>query len=91
MQCPTCKKLIQGEFKFCPHCGAKTNVVCSGCGKEMMPDWVACPYCGLGAKVAAPLYPPQHPSHHQTYHSNSSSSGHRNKRKKGLLGNFFSS
>lgn len=96
MQCPVCNKPIDGEFKFCPHCGSKSSNNCSGCGKNMMPDWVACPYCGLGAKMPAPpSYPPQHipyptsPHRHSDYHSDSS--GQHRKRKKGLLGNFFSS
>lgn len=95
MQCPACNKLIQGEFKFCPHCGNKLNNACSGCGKNIMPEWAVCPHCGLAAKAPAASFPNhniQHPTHShndKTYHSDSS--GHHRKRKKGLLGSFFSS
>lgn len=91
MQCPACNKPVQGDFKFCPHCGNKNNTVCPSCGKNMMPEWVACPYCGLAAKSP---YSPQNiqykPSSHNQHDYHSDSSGHYHKRKKGLLGNFFS-
>ena len=93
MQCSACNKLIQGDFKFCPHCGSKFNTDCSGCGKNMMLEWVTCPYCGLSSKGPATLQPPpniQYPTsshNHHDYHSDSS--GHHGKHKKGLLGNFF--
>ncbi len=105
MQCSACKKMLQGDFNFCPYCGNKTNRACPGCGKEMMADWVTCPYCraALGQAGVVPppppptsqQYPPTshgYPQGHNHGHSNyhSDSSGHRNKRKKGLLGSFFS-
>ena len=105
MQCTTCSKTIQGEFSFCPHCGIKLNTACPGCGKNMMPEWVNCPYCGLTASTKAPVHvqPAQNtqypnpsynnqnyqPTHNSNYHSDSS--GQQHKRKKGMLGSFFSS
>ncbi|BBB91803.1 double zinc ribbon [Methylomusa anaerophila] len=106
MQCPVCSKQIQDEFKFCPHCGNKVNTSCAGCGKSLQPEWVTCPYCGLAAKGQAAQstpsqpsqhpqnpqynqYPPTYPPGRRDYHSGSS--GHHQRRKKGLLGNFFSS
>ena len=104
MQCTACKKMLQGDFNFCPYCGNKMNKACPSCGKEMMADWVTCPYCrtalGQPGFVVPPPPPPspQHtPMQHgypQGYnhgHSNyhSDSSGHHHKRKKGVLGSFF--
>ncbi len=94
MQCSACKANIQGDFKFCPHCGNKINTLCPSCGKDMMPDWIACPYCGLAAKMPTASFSPpnmQHPAsshYNQSYHSDSS--GHHRHHKKGLLGSFFS-
>lgn len=104
MQCTACSKIIQGEFAFCPHCGNKITKGCSNCGKMMMPEWINCPYCGSPAvKGTAVAYTPQnnqypppaynnqnyHSAHNPNYHSDSS--GQHHKRKKGVLGSFFSS
>ena len=103
MQCTACKKMIQGDFNFCPYCGNKMNMACPGCGKPMMADWVTCPYCRAALGQPGFVQPPQNPQYnpapthgypqgyqhgHSNYHSDSS--GHHNKRKKGLLGSFFS-
>lgn len=102
MQCTACKKPIQGDFNFCPYCGNKTNMACPGCGKTVMADWTACPYCRAALGPPVFVQPPQNMQHnsaphgyqhgyqhgHSSYHSDSS--GHHHKRKKGLLGRFFS-
>ena len=54
--CKNCGKQINGDFKFCPHCGAKieeetpkegsSNIFCSSCGKSINSDFNVCPFCG---------------------------------------------
>ncbi|MCW2278481.1 zinc ribbon domain-containing protein [Heliophilum fasciatum] len=55
MQCTRCQRMIQDDFRFCPHCGTETAPArCPGCGKTTNPDWAACPYCGVALKGAPP-------------------------------------
>ena len=101
MQCSNCQKALQGDFKFCPYCGAEVikNTTCHSCHKQVEPAWVSCPYCGSDLK--APVRRPtqeqparrpeqQWPPYAHGHHRGSSSSRYRRKRK-GFLGNFFSS
>lgn len=54
--CKNCEKQINGDFKFCPYCGAKneketpkensSNIFCSSCGKSVNKDFNVCPFCG---------------------------------------------
>ena len=50
--CKNCGKQINGDFKFCPYCGAKneeeisSNILCSSCGKPIKSDFNVCPFCG---------------------------------------------
>lgn len=54
--CKNCGKQINGDFKFCPYCGAKneketpkensSNIFCSSCGKSVNSDFNVCPFCG---------------------------------------------
>ena len=54
--CKNCGEQINGDFKFCPHCGAKneeeipkeetSNIFCSSCGKSVNSDFNVCPFCG---------------------------------------------
>ena len=101
MICQNCKNNLQGDFKFCPSCGAQVTQkpFCPGCGKEADASWVACPYCGYkfsGQSVNTP--PPQRPVYepkHGSYHGSSSgrifgSRSGKHHRRKGFLGNLFS-
>lgn len=105
MNCPNCKKTLQDDAKFCPHCGTAItkNPHCPSCGKQADPAWVFCPGCGASLKGQPnqniPVQPPQQPQqqypqnpyqapYSHGYHRGSSS---RKRRKKGFLGNLFSS
>lgn len=100
MNCTACQKPLQPEHRFCPYCGTPAKLTCISCGKETQAEWVSCPYCGTNLKkpaVQPPIVPPAQPGHPgQPYHDyrgghySTSSSGHRHRRKKGLLERFFS-
>lgn len=44
--CPSCKRRVQGDFLFCPHCRNKLRDECENCGRPVSVRWAACPYCG---------------------------------------------
>ena len=100
MICQNCKNNLQGDFKFCPNCGAPATQkpFCPGCGKEADASWQACPYCGCKFNGLSPVAPPQRTIYepkHGSYHGSSSggifgsrSGNHR--RRKGFLGSLFS-
>ena len=102
MICQNCKTSLQGDFKFCPGCGAPATAqkpFCPGCGKETQVGWQACPHCGQRLNSPSVSIPPQQnvvyePRHGYHHGSNSGRffGGHSGKkRRKGFLGNLFSS
>jgi predicted amidophosphoribosyltransferase len=103
MNCPSCQKNLQGDFKFCPHCGAQTtqNLICPSCTKQTEPAWVTCPYCGSGLRgqanqqiPAQPPQPPQPPPQYQQppyQHGYNYGSSSKKRKKRGFLGGMFSS
>ena len=46
MKCPVCKKNIPDESLKCPHCNARTGVVCSKCGMVNPVGVLSCSKCG---------------------------------------------
>ena len=44
--CPSCKRRIQSEYLYCPHCRTKLRDECDNCGRPISVRWAACPYCG---------------------------------------------
>ena len=44
--CPACKRRVNPEFLFCPHCRSKLRDECENCGRPVSVRWAACPYCG---------------------------------------------
>lgn len=44
--CPSCKRGVQAEFAYCPHCGSKMKEECRNCKKTVSDEWQLCPYCG---------------------------------------------
>lgn len=44
--CRACKRRVQPDFLFCPHCRTRLRRECEGCGQPVSLRWVACPYCG---------------------------------------------
>ncbi|NLI13499.1 MAG: zinc-ribbon domain-containing protein [Peptococcaceae bacterium] len=61
MNCPSCQRALQDDFKFCPHCGAPIANNCYSCGKQVDPAWVSCPHCGAGLKGRASQHHPVNP------------------------------
>jgi len=43
--CLNCGKKIEKDFKICPYCGHKQELVCENCKKAVARDWSVCPYC----------------------------------------------
>jgi len=43
--CLNCGKKIEKDFKICPYCGHKQEMVCENCNKAVARDWSVCPYC----------------------------------------------
>jgi RNA polymerase subunit RPABC4/transcription elongation factor Spt4 len=43
--CLNCGKKIEKDFKICPYCGQKQELVCENCKKAVARDWSVCPYC----------------------------------------------
>jgi RNA polymerase subunit RPABC4/transcription elongation factor Spt4 len=43
--CINCGKKIDKDFKICPYCGQKQEMVCENCKKVVAHDWSVCPYC----------------------------------------------
>ncbi|MDA8442692.1 MAG: zinc ribbon domain-containing protein [Peptococcaceae bacterium] len=91
MQCPNCHSSLQGEFKFCPHCGTQIaqKSSCSACGQPAEPSWVSCPHCGNQLRSGATEQRMHQPLHGR-YHG-SSSSGGKHRKRRGFLGGIFSS
>ena len=62
--CRSCKRRVQADFMFCPHCRARLRRECEGCGQPMSLRWVVCPYCGrpapAPARVEVPAPAPAH-------------------------------
>ena len=44
--CPACKRRVNAESLFCPHCRSKLRDECENCGRPVSVRWAACPYCG---------------------------------------------
>lgn len=44
--CPSCKRRVQGDFLYCPHCRTKLRDECENCGRPVSVRWAACPFCG---------------------------------------------
>lgn len=53
--CPSCSGRIEGNPKFCPHCGNALVVGrrCTGCGNEIVGSPKFCPNCGTPQGVSA--------------------------------------
>lgn len=46
VECPGCGNIVNGTYKFCPHCAAQLKQTCNRCGAIMQQGWKCCPYCG---------------------------------------------
>ena len=59
LPCPKCKKDVKPGSKFCPHCGAKVNMVfvCPKCKGEVEHGSKFCPKCGAKLRWDKPIKP----------------------------------
>lgn len=60
--CPSCRRLVEKDFQFCPSCKTQLKDKCAKCERLLSFSWVACPSCGTvraGAAPAAQLDPAQ--------------------------------
>ncbi len=48
--CPSCAKILDKDFIYCPHCGAGLQQTCAQCGKPIESAWKVCPRCGTRLK-----------------------------------------
>jgi class 3 adenylate cyclase len=53
MKCPRCEQETPSDADFCPECGAKLALVCSGCGTANSPTHKFCKKCGQGLASGA--------------------------------------
>jgi RNA polymerase subunit RPABC4/transcription elongation factor Spt4 len=63
--CPSCRRLVDKDFQFCPSCQTQLRDQCAKCERLLSFAWVACPSCGTvrpGAAATAPSGPVQVPS-----------------------------
>ena len=56
--CPSCRRLTDKEFHFCPSCQTQLKDQCAKCERLLSFSWVACPYCNTTRPSAAPSVKP---------------------------------
>lgn len=52
--CPACRRRVQADFLYCPHCSTALRTPCSDCSKPLVLSWQTCPYCGTRQPAARP-------------------------------------
>jgi RNA polymerase subunit RPABC4/transcription elongation factor Spt4 len=57
--CPSCRRLTEKAFKFCPSCQTQLKDACASCNQLLSFSWVACPYCGTARPGAMPAPQPE--------------------------------
>lgn len=63
--CPSCRRLVEKDFQFCPSCQTQLKDKCAKCERLLSFSWVACPTCGTvraGSAGAAQPAPAQAPT-----------------------------
>ena len=56
--CPSCRRLTDKEYRFCPSCQTQLKDQCTKCERLLSFSWVACPYCSTTRPSAAPSVKP---------------------------------
>ncbi len=56
--CPSCRRLIEKDFQYCPSCQTQVKDQCTKCERLLSFSWVACPSCGTVRPGAAPQAEP---------------------------------
>lgn len=44
--CSGCGRLLNSEYRHCPHCREVLRRICRSCGHILQQGWVVCAYCG---------------------------------------------
>ena len=57
--CPSCRRLTDREYHFCPSCQTQLKDQCTKCERLLSFSWVACPYCGTSRPSTAPPEEPR--------------------------------
>jgi RNA polymerase subunit RPABC4/transcription elongation factor Spt4 len=57
--CPSCRRLVDKDFQFCPSCQTQLKDQCAKCERLLSFSWVACPSCGTARPGAAPAAQPR--------------------------------
>lgn len=52
--CPSCRRLTDKEFQYCPSCQTQLKDQCSKCERLLSFSWMACPYCGTSRPGSVP-------------------------------------
>ncbi len=52
--CPSCRRLTDKDFQFCPSCETQLKDQCAKCERLLSFSWVACPSCGTAREGAVP-------------------------------------
>ncbi len=52
--CPSCRRLTEKEFQYCPSCKTQLKDRCVKCERLLSYSWVACPSCGTVRETPAP-------------------------------------
>ncbi|HXJ94135.1 MAG TPA: zinc ribbon domain-containing protein [Terriglobia bacterium] len=47
-ECPSCGRLVNAQFNFCPSCQYNLRPNCPQCRREIRPGDHFCPHCGFG-------------------------------------------
>lgn len=45
-RCPTCERMVDAKFLFCPYCGSFRQNFCRACKLPLEEEWLSCPFCG---------------------------------------------
>jgi RNA polymerase subunit RPABC4/transcription elongation factor Spt4 len=56
--CPSCRRLVDKDFQFCPSCQTQLRDQCTKCERLLSFSWVACPSCGTARPGAVPAAQP---------------------------------
>ena len=56
--CPSCRRLTDKDFQFCPSCKTQLKDQCAKCERLLSFSWVACPTCGTAREGAVPSAEP---------------------------------
>lgn len=59
--CPSCRRLVDKDFQFCPSCQTQLKEQCAKCERLLSFSWVVCPSCGT-ARPSAALAPEPGPA-----------------------------